>query len=96
MISVKMKTNSAYNTTLLFTLNVRAGFYGDQFTECLLNNTSERDKIILVKWMFIGMGQHPILKREFPIYTIIGNITNQTRLDKIISSYQVNTIGKHF
>ena len=52
---------------LLFSLNVQAGIYGDKFTECLLNNTSERDKTILVKWMFIGMGQHPILKREFPI-----------------------------
>ena len=52
---------------LLFSLNVKAGIYGDQFTECLLNHTSERDKIILVKWMFIAMGQHPILKREFPI-----------------------------
>ena len=52
---------------LLFSLNVKAGIYGDKFTECLLNNTSDRDKIILVKWMFIGMGQHPILKREFPI-----------------------------
>ncbi len=56
-----------FTIVLLFSLNVKAGFYGDQFTECLLNNTSERDKIILVKWMFIGMGQHPILKREFPI-----------------------------
>ncbi len=52
---------------LIFSLNVKAGIYGDQFTECLVNNTSERDKIILVKWMFIAMGQHPILKREFPI-----------------------------
>lgn len=52
---------------LLFSLNVKAGIYGDKFTECLLKNTSERDKTILVKWMYIGMGQHPVLKREFPI-----------------------------
>ena len=52
---------------LLFSLNVKADIYADKFTECLLNNTSDRDKIILVKWMFVTMGQHPILKREFPI-----------------------------
>ena len=52
---------------LLFSLNVKAEIYGDKFTECLLNNTSDRDKIILVKWMFVTMSQHPILKREFPI-----------------------------
>ena len=31
-------------------------------------------------------------KKEFPIITIIGNVTNQKRLEKIISTYGVNTI----
>lgn len=52
---------------LFLSFNTKADIYADKFTECMLNNTSDRDKIILVKWMFVGMAEHPILKREFPI-----------------------------
>tara|TARA_B100001029_G_C15061045_1_gene458509 strand:- start:1453 stop:3066 length:1614 start_codon:yes stop_codon:yes gene_type:complete len=31
-------------------------------------------------------------ERQFPIFAIIGNVTNQSRLEKIISNYNVNTI----
>lgn len=31
-------------------------------------------------------------KKEFPIYTIIGNVTNEKRLDNIMSKYKINTI----
>tara|TARA_Y100000588_G_C14279772_1_gene936346 strand:+ start:8399 stop:10273 length:1875 start_codon:yes stop_codon:yes gene_type:complete len=32
------------------------------------------------------------IERDFPIFAIIGNITNQSRLEKIICNYNVNTI----
>ena len=52
---------------LFFSLNVTAGTYQDKFLSCIIDSTSDRDKVILVKWMFVLMAEHPSLKKDFPI-----------------------------
>ena len=51
---------------LLISFNINAGPYQDRYTSCILENTSERDKIILVKWLFVLLAEHPSLKNDFP------------------------------
>ena len=51
---------------LLISFNVNAGPNQDRYTSCILENTSERDKIILVKWLFVLLAEHPSLKNDFP------------------------------
>ena len=51
---------------LLISFNVNAGPYQDRYTSCILENTSERDRIILVKWLFVLLAEHPTLKNDFP------------------------------
>lgn len=41
---------------------VIAGTYTDDLSKCLVNNTSEEDRIDFLKWMFFAMAQHPELK----------------------------------
>ncbi len=52
---------------LFFSFNINAGTYEDRFTSCMLDNTSDRDKVILVKWLFILLAEHPTLKKDFPV-----------------------------
>ncbi len=51
---------------LLISFNINAGPYQDRYTSCILENTSERDRIILVKWLFVLLSEHPSLKNDFP------------------------------
>ena len=44
-----------------------AGQYSDKFTNCLTQKTTERDKIVLVRWAFSAMAHHSALKEEFNI-----------------------------
>tara|TARA_B100001123_G_scaffold340084_1_gene385332 strand:+ start:250 stop:684 length:435 start_codon:yes stop_codon:yes gene_type:complete len=44
-----------------------AGSYSNKFTNCLVQNTTERDKVILVRWMFAAVAQHSALQTEFQI-----------------------------
>ncbi|MDA0280293.1 MAG: hypothetical protein O3C29_07645 [Proteobacteria bacterium] len=58
------KSSAALNTMLflgLLTLSplTIAGEYTDELSECLLDATSEEDKLSLVKWMFAAMALHP-------------------------------------
>ena len=41
--------------------------YTNKFANCLTQNTTERDKIILVRWMFSAVAQHSALETEFQI-----------------------------
>ena len=51
---------------LFFSFNVNAGIYEDRFTSCMMDNTSDRDKVTLVRWLFVVLSEHPSLKRDFP------------------------------
>ena len=45
----------------------QAGQYSDKFENCLAQKTTERDKIVLVRWAFSAMAHHSALKEEFNI-----------------------------
>jgi len=36
-----------------------AGIYTDELSKCLVKNSTEKDKSILVRWMFTAMALHP-------------------------------------
>ena len=36
-----------------------AGPYADDLSRCLVEKTTQEDKIALVQWMFVAMAQHP-------------------------------------
>ena len=45
----------------------QAGQYSDKSANCLMQNTTERDKVVLVRWAFSAMAHHSALKEEFNI-----------------------------
>ena len=47
--------------------NLYAGQYSDRFANCLMQNTTERDKIVLIRWITSSISQHPALETEFNI-----------------------------
>jgi len=47
--------------------NSFSGEYLNRFTNCLTQNTTERDKVVLVRWMFSAVAQHSALESEFNI-----------------------------
>ena len=44
-----------------------ADSYSNKFANCLTQNTTERDKVILVRWVFSAVAQHSALETEFQI-----------------------------
>ena len=44
-----------------------AGKYSDEFANCLMQKTTERDKIVLVRWAFSALAHHSALRDEFNI-----------------------------
>ena len=47
--------------------NSFSGEYLNKFANCLMQNTTERDKVVLVRWMFSAVAQHSALESEFNI-----------------------------
>jgi hypothetical protein len=47
--------------------NSFADNYSARFTNCLTQNTTERDKVILVRWLFSAVAQHSALETEFQV-----------------------------
>ena len=47
--------------------NLLAGQYSDKFANCLMQKTTDRDKIVLVRWAFSALAHHSALKDEFNI-----------------------------
>ena len=50
-----------------FQTTLQAGQYSNKFANCLMQNTTERDKVVLVRWAFSAMAHHSALKEEFNI-----------------------------
>jgi len=40
--------------------SVNAGIYTDDLTRCLVESSTPKDKVTLVKWVFIAMALHPV------------------------------------
>lgn len=47
---------------LLASQTAFAGPYGDELSKCLVNSTTQADRVALVKWMFSAASLHPALK----------------------------------
>ncbi len=52
---------------LFFQTNSFSGEYLNKFANCLMQNTTERDKVVLVRWMFSAIAKHSALESEFNI-----------------------------
>ena len=74
---------------LFFSFNVNAGTYEDRFTSCMMDNTSDRDKVILVKWLFVLLAEHPTLKRDFPV-----SESDKVAADMAVAEYLSYLIGQ--
>ena len=44
-----------------------AGQYSDKFANCLMQKTTDRDKLVLVRWAFSALAHHSALRDEFNI-----------------------------
>lgn len=49
-------------TTFTISINTYAGIYTNEVSKCLIDSTSARDKVILVKWIFSTMSIHPTIE----------------------------------
>ena len=47
--------------------SANAGQYSDKSSNCLMQKTTDRDKIVLVRWVFSVIAQHSALNSEFQI-----------------------------
>ncbi len=52
---------------ILYQTTSQAGQYSNNFANCLMEKTTERDKVVLVRWAFSAMAHHSALKEEFNI-----------------------------
>lgn len=48
--------------TLTISINTYAGVYTNELSKCLIDSTSTRDKMVLVKWIFSALSIHPVIK----------------------------------
>jgi len=66
---VKRSIFCAVLVLLVFGAPARAGVYGDDLARCLVESTSQQDRIALVRWMFVAASQHPAVQ---PISNVTG------------------------
>ncbi len=52
---------------LLFTNISFSNASGSSFKNCLVNNTTDKDKIMLVRWIFSAMSHHPALANDYKV-----------------------------
>ena len=74
---------------MFLSFNINAGVYQDRYTSCILDNTSERDKVILIKWLFVLLADHPSLKNDFPV-TAEDRVSN----DRAVADYITYIVGE--
>ena len=52
---------------IFYQTSSRAGQYSNEFANCLMQKTTDRDKIVLVRWAFSALAHHSALRDEFNI-----------------------------
>ncbi len=63
-----MKKNILIISLLIsLTIPTYAQNYSSKFANCLMQKTTDRDKIVLVRWAFSALAHHSALKEEFNI-----------------------------
>ena len=66
---MKLTKTSLFIFFMLFVLSgpVFSGPFSEKLGECFVRSTSEADKNQLVRWMYILMAEHPVIKKDYPI-----------------------------
>ena len=52
---------------IFYQTSSQGGQYSDKFANCLMQKTTARDKIVLVRWAFSALAHHSALRDEFNI-----------------------------
>ena len=68
--------------------NSFSGEYLNRFANCLMQNTTERDKVVLVRWMFSAVAQHSALESEFNI-----SVEKSTNHEIAVADYMQYILG---
>jgi len=65
----------------IFSNNVFAGPFTDELSKCLVETTTQRDRDVLVKWMFLSFSLHPQLRPMASISETQRNEGNKNMAD---------------
>ena len=68
--------------------NSFSGEYLNRFANCLMQNTTDRDKVVLVRWMFSAVAQHSALESEFNI-----SVEKSTNHEIAVADYMQYILG---
>lgn len=66
---------------LLLSSKVYAGADADNLSKCLIDSTSDKDKTVLVRWVFSTIAAHPDIKDDFGIEP-----SKQDELNKLVAT----------
>ena len=75
---------------ILFTASCWAGPYGDDLKKCLVESTSKRDNIVLVRWLSKALLAHPEVKD----LAVIPN-AKAMQIDKDFARYVERLLGEN-
>ncbi|MBT5187411.1 MAG: hypothetical protein HOM01_11420 [Kordiimonadaceae bacterium] len=64
---------SAIIILMLTSMPVKAGEHATALSQCLENNTSEEDRNVMIKWVFMSLSNHPSI-------TSMANISNEATM----------------
>mgnify|MGYP001256951347 FL=1 len=86
---IKMK-KIFFSLVLFFFIQTNSfgGEYLNRFANCLMQNTTERDKIVLVRWMFSAIAKHSALESEFNI-----SVEKSTNHEIAVADYMQYILG---
>jgi len=76
--------------SVLFTASCWAGPYGDDLKKCLVESTSKRDNIVLVRWLSKALLAHPEVKD----LAVIPN-AKAMQIDKDFARYVERLLGEN-
>ena len=85
-----MKKIALCIASILFTASCWAGPYGDDLKRCLVESTSKRDNIVLVRWMSKALLAHPEVKD----LAVISN-AKAVQIDKDFARYVERLLGEN-
>jgi len=77
---------------LLLTTNAHAGLYTDDLSRCLVESTTQQDKVRLVKWIFTATSLHPELITMSSVSNEQRNQSNKDAADLFVKLFTESCI----
>ncbi len=71
------KTFFAIMMVMMWVTQVQAGPHATALSQCLLSNTTDRDKAVMTKWVFASLSNHPSLNNMASIAQNVRTGTDQ-------------------